>query len=150
MDAGKRRIAVIVTAVVIVIAVVWFIFYIRSINRNRTTRANQSSFTQVALATPAEVQISATPTTVLAIPLIGWRFEGFNGEKTIIRGVEYSWANFVNDNGMKLKAMCSSPNSPAPKVGDEYRWDKTTNILVPVVNNKYGDIQLFWYPTIQP
>jgi len=105
---------------------------------------------QTALSTPTfQVIATVVPTSTPEwLPASGWKFEGFNGEKTRENGFVYSWATFVNDNGARVKAMCSSPNSPAPEIGTIYAWDKTNNILYPVVDNSDGNLQRFWYATI--
>lgn len=110
----------------------------------RAAPTQQILFTPIVVFTP---QPTITPTP--GLPASDWKFTGFNGEKTYANGYEYSWGIFENDNGLKIKAMCSAPESPAPNVGDYYSWDKQTNILIPVQDNQYGNMQRFWYPTVQ-
>lgn len=90
--------------------------------------------------------MTPTPTPDL-FPATGWKFKGFSGKKTYEHGWKYSWGNFTNDNGSKITAMCSAPNSPDPEFDSYFKWDKKNNILVPVVDNKNGNIQRFWYPS---
>lgn len=78
-----------------------------------------------------------------------WMFENFDNRVTYRNGFSYQWGTFVSTGGARLEAMCSAPNSPAPKTGDLYRWDKTTNILVPEADNDQYNVQRFWYPTQQ-
>ncbi|QQG41206.1 MAG: hypothetical protein HYV90_03440 [Candidatus Woesebacteria bacterium] len=138
-----------VALAIIVIAALLFVGYL--INKASTKDVFDVNG-QTVLSTPT-IQIVTTPfptSTPESLPASGWKFEGFNGEKTRQNGFVYSWATFANDNGAKIKAMCSSPNSPAPNVGDYFYWDKQIDILIPVVNNATNDIQTFWYPTVVP
>lgn len=136
----------------IVIAVGAFLYINWLGNRNYSYLSGQSPApTQQILFTPTVVftlQPTITPTPE-ALPVSGWKFAGFSGEKTFENGYEYSWGIFINDNGSRIKAMCSAPNSPAPNVGDYYSLDKQINILIPVKDNQYGNMQRFWYPTVQ-
>ena len=157
---NSREVNIGIGAVVVVAVVLVVIFALAVLvhnvwkSTNRVAQPAQNNQNLAVLATP-EVQVPApTPTAIpQAVPSIvpssGWRFEGFTNKVTKMHGYKYHWATFTNDNGLKLIAMCSSPNSPAPKQGAEYRWNKKINILIPIKNNKDGTIQKFWYPTIQ-
>ncbi|HUC94520.1 MAG TPA: hypothetical protein VMR19_00745 [Candidatus Saccharimonadales bacterium] len=138
-----------ILATILIIVVV--IIIVGHNKKNLVSQPLQSGQIQMSLATPTEfVPTVTSPAITSDIPLTGWVFKGFNGEKNVKGRYKYEWANFVNDNGMKLKAMCSAPKSPAPEVEDYYTWIKPQNILKPVKDNMAGNIQRFWYPTIQP
>jgi hypothetical protein len=97
------------------------------------------------------------PTTVASTPSAQeseiWLFEGFTGEVRLDHGFEYEYGTFRNTgNGARLSAWCSAPNSPAPEINAEYKWDRNTNILIPVISTKIvkgriHGIQTFWEPT---
>lgn len=148
MNDNKKKVlfgAAMLACLLIVFAALFFL------NRLSSTADKDLQVTdQTTFSIPtAQIVTEITPTPILVgLPVDGWKFEGFNGEKTRENGFVYSWGIFINDNGTKIKAMCSSPNSPAPNVGDYYYWDKRTNILAPVVNNETNNIQTFWYPTV--
>lgn len=146
-----RRTSIWALIVFLVVALAAFLFIRWLGNQNYSNPSNQiTSQTEQVLFTPTVVftpQPTITPTP--GLPASDWKFTGFNGEKTYANGYEYSWGIFENDNGLKIKAMCSAPESPAPNVGDYYSWDKQTNILIPVQDNQYGNMQRFWYPTVQ-
>lgn len=139
-------------AVVIFVTVAFgSILYLRWLENLYSQPPNQVYLPTMLVMTPTVVPTpDPTPTpTPLVLPVSGWKFADFSGEKTYENGYEYSWGIFENDNGSKVKAMCSAPGSPAPNVGDYYIWNKEINILIPVLDNQDGNIQRFWYPTIQ-
>lgn len=77
-----------------------------------------------------------------------WFFVKMDGKQAsgILKG--HDIGVFTSDDGsQRITAVCSAPLSPAPKKGDEFKWDPSTNILYPVHDNAQGNIQRFWYPT---
>lgn len=137
-------------AIVLVVLAIFAWIFIRSFIANLPSTAASSFANDQALPTPILVvvptQVFIPTLTPTGLPETNWKFEGFSKETTTQGGYTYHWGTFLNDSGARIKAMCPAPNSPAPNVGDYYRWDKNINILIPLRDNPEGTMQRFWNP----
>lgn len=142
---NQKKWSIIAVAILMFLCVLFFLYRGRGAQVPTPTPAGDTQRSLGVFTTPTPDNTGNTPTGPESEI---WIFERFTGEVRKSNGWEYEYAIFANKTspGTKIRAWCSAPNSPEPKVGAEYRWDKTTNILVPVVDNSRGNLQRFWEP----
>lgn len=142
----------IIGLVAVVVAVLLCIAGISIFRARQAPAPTEEPRTFIFDLTPTAI-IATAPSTPVTQESEIWLFEGFTGEVRVDSGFEYEYGTFRNTgNGARLSAWCSAPGNPAPEINAEFRWDRNTNILVPVIGSKIVrgremSIQTFWEPT---